>query len=103
MKQQIGNYTLKYGTYKGVDYWDVDDPLSKYEITIVLKENGTYTQTKLITVAGVTESYSGKFTLSNIQGIGTYITFSANDEAYQITGNNQFTSSTGAVIKYQGN
>lgn len=96
-----GNYTLRYGTYKGVDYWDTGDPLSKYEITIVLKEDGTYTQTKLITVAGVTENYSGKFTLSNVQGIGTYITFSANEEAYQITGNNQFTSSTGAVIKYQ--
>ena len=68
-----GNYTLRYGTYKGVDYWDVNDPLSKYEITIVLKEDGTYTQTKLITVAGITENYSGKFSLSNVQGIGTYI------------------------------
>lgn len=98
-----GNYTLRYGTYKGVDYWDVNDPLSKYEITIVLKEDGTYTQTKLITVAGITENYSGKFSLSNVQGIGTYITFSANEEAYRITGNNQFTSETGAVIKYEGN
>lgn len=96
------NYTLKYGTYKGTDYWDVNDPLSKYEITIVLKEDGTYTQTKLITVAGITENYSGKFYLSNVQGIGTYITFSANEEAYRITGNNQFTSETGAVIKYEG-
>lgn len=98
-----GNYTLRYGTYKGIDYWDTGDPLSKYEITIVLKEDGTYTQTKLITVAGVTENYSGKFTLSNVQTIGTYITFSANEEAYKITGNNQFTSETGAVIKYEGN
>lgn len=99
----IGNYKLKYGTYKGIDYWDVNDPLSKYEITIVLKEDGTYTQTKLITVAGITEKYSGKFTLSNIQEIGTYITFSANEEAYKITADNQFTSETGAVIKYIGN
>ena len=98
-----GNYTLKYGTYKGTDYWDVNDPLSKYEITIVLKEDGTYTQTKLITVAGITENYSGKFYLSNVQGIGIYITFSANEEAYRITGNNQFTSETGAIIKYIGN
>lgn len=97
------NYTLKYGTYKGTDYWDVNDPLSKYEITIVLKEDGTYTQTKLITVAGITENYSGKFSLSNVQGIGTYITFSANEEAYRITENNQFTSETGAIIKYEGN
>lgn len=98
-----GNYTLKYGTYKGVDYWDINDPLSKYEITIVLKEDGTYTQTKLITVAGITENYSGKFYLSNVQGIGAYITFSANEEAYIITGNNEFTSETGAIIKYVGN
>ena len=49
----------------------------------------------------MTENYSGKFTLSNVQGIGTYITFSANDEAYLITGNDQFTSETGAIIKYK--
>lgn len=51
----------------------------------------------------MTESYSGRFSLSNVQGIGTYITFSANEEAYRITGNNQFTSETGAIIKYEGN
>ncbi len=98
-----GSYTLKYGTYKGIDYWNENDPLSKYEITIVLKEDGTYTQTNLITVAGMTEKYSGKFTLSNVEGLGTFITFSANDEAYQITGNNEFTSSKGAVLKYVEN
>lgn len=102
-QEENGNYTLKYGTYKGIDYWTENDPLSKYEITIVLKEDGTYTQTNVITVAGITENYSGKFTLSNVQGLGTFITFSANDEAYQITGNNQFTSSKGAVIKYVEN
>lgn len=94
---------MRYGTYKGIDYWNINDPLSEYEITIVLKEDGTYTQTKLITVAGVTENSSGKFTLSNIQGIGTYITFSSNEEVYRITGNNEFTSETGAVIKYIDN
>ncbi len=102
-ESQVGNYTLKYGTYKGIDYWTEGDPLSKYEITIILKPDGTYTQTNLITVAGMTETYSGTFTLSNVQGMGTYITFSANDEAYQVTGNNQFTSTTGAIIKYEGN
>ena len=49
----------------------------------------------------MTETYTGTFSLSNIQGIGTYITFSANDEAYKIIGNDQFESSTGAVIKYE--
>ncbi len=68
-----------------------------------MKPDGTYTQTNLVTVAGMTETYSGTFTLSNVQGIGTYITFSANEEAYKITANNEFTSSTGAVIKYTGN
>ncbi len=92
---------MRYGIYKGIDYWTVGDPLSKYEITIELKEGGTYTQTNLITAAGMTETYTGTFTLSNIQGIGTYITFSVNEEAYKITGNNQFESSTGAIIKYE--
>ncbi len=68
-----------------------------------MKPDGTYTQTNLVTVAGMTETYSGTFTLSNVQGIGTYITFSANEEAYQVTGNNQFTSTTGAIIKCEGN
>lgn len=92
---------MKYGKYKGIDYWTEGDPLSKYEITIILNQDGTYTQTNLVTVAGVTENYSGKFTLSNIQGMGTYITFSANDVSYKITANNQFTSPTGAIIKYE--
>ena len=72
-------------------------------ITIVLKEDGTYTQTNLVTVAGITENYSGKFTISKAQDLSTIITFSANDASYKITGNNEFTSATGAVIKYQGN
>lgn len=99
-----GSYTLSYGTYKGTDYWTEGDPLSKYETTIVLKEDGTYTQKNISTTTqNAVQTYSGTFTISNVQGVGLYITFSANDGAYQITGNNQFTSTNGAVIKYQGN
>ena len=102
-KEKIGNYTLKYGTYKGVDCWSTNDPLSKYETTIVLNEDGTYAQTNVIIVADMTENYYGTFTLSYDQSLGLIIKLSANDACYQITGDNQFTSSTGSVIKYEEN
>lgn len=99
----IENYTLRCGTYKGIDCWSVEDPLSKYEVTIVLREDGTYTQTNLITVAQMTETYSGTYTIIKDQTLGNIIKFSANDAYYQITENDQFTSRAGAVIKYEGN
>lgn len=102
-KEKIGNYTLKYGTYKGVDCWSINDPLSKYETTIVLNADGTYTQTNVIIVAEMTESYSGTFSISYDQTLGAIIKLSANEACYQITGDNQFTSATGSIIKYEGN
>ena len=102
-KEKIGNYTLKYGTYKGVDCWSTNDPLSKYETTIVLNADGTYTQTNVIIVAEMTENYSGTFSISYDQTLGAIIQLSANDACYQITGDNQFTSATGSIIKYEGN
>ena len=95
------NYTLQYGTYKGVDSWSENDPLSKYETTIVLNSDGTYTQTNVVIVADMTEKYSGTYTISNDQNLGTIIQLSANDAYYFVTGNNQFTSVTGSIIKLE--
>ena len=99
--QNIGNYSLSYGTYKGIDYSTPGDSFSKYEITIVLKEDGTYSQVNLITVAGITETYTGTYTIINDTNIGPIIRFSITDSSYLITGNNQFTSLTGSgeIIK----
>lgn len=102
-KEKIGNYTLKYGTYKGVDCWSTNDPLSKYETTIVLNADGTYTQTNVVIVAEMTENYSGTYRIIDDQNLGKIIILSANDAWYKITANNQITSATGTVIKYEGN
>lgn len=102
--EQNENYTLKYGTYKGEAYWTEGDPLSKYEITITLKQDGTYVQVNSSTATqSATQTYSGKFTINKVEGVGLFIIFSVDEEPYQITGNNEFTSNKGAVIKYQGN
>ena len=96
-------YTLSYGTYKGTDYWSLDNPLSRYETTIVLKEDWTYTQTNFITIGEMTETYSGTFKIVEDANLGPIIVLSEDDNYYKITGNNQFTSKTGSIIKYEGN
>ena len=67
----------------------MNDPLSKYETTIVIKADGTYTQKNTITIAGVTEKYSGTYKVIDRQNVGSFIQFSANDAIYQITANNE--------------
>lgn len=93
-------YTLNYGTYKGIDYWTAGDPLSKYEVTIELREDGTYTETRLITAGNMEETYTGTFSLIRQQGVGDTIRLSADNTSYKVTGNNEFTSKTGAIIRY---
>lgn len=97
------NYSLSYGTYKGIDYWSDEDPLSKYETTIVLKEDWTYTQTNFITIGEMTETYSGTFKIVEDANLGRIILLSEDDNYYKITGNNQLTSKTGSIITYEGN
>lgn len=97
----IGNYILNYGTYKGTDCWSVENPLSKYETTIELKEDWTYTQTNFIIVANMTETYSGTFKIVEDENLGRIIILSADDNYYKITGNNELTSKTGSIIKQE--
>ena len=101
---KAGNYTLKYGTYKGIDYGTVGDPHSRFDVTISIKSDGTYTQENYITEAGIRETYTGKYGVQS-QGNNTYIVFSANDSTYQVSGNNQLTTMSGSaqVINYSGN
>ena len=101
---KAGNYTLKYGTYKGTDYSTIGDPHSRFEIKISINQDGTYTQENYITEAGIRETYSGKYGI-NTQGNNTYIVLSANDSMYQVTANNQLTvmSGSGQIINYSSN
>lgn len=92
---------LSFGTYKGIDYWSLDNPLSKYETTIILKEDWTYTQTNFIIVGKMTETYSGTFKIVEDQNLGRIIILSADDNYYKITGNDQLTSKNGTIIKYE--
>ena len=91
---------LSFGTYKGIDYWSLDNPLSKDETTIILKEDWTYTQTNFIIVGKMTETYSGTFKIVEDQNLGRIIILSADDNYYKITGNDQLTSKNGTIIKY---
>ena len=95
---------MKYGTYKGIDYGTVGDPFSKYEITIVLKSDGTYSQKNIITVANITENYTGTFKVVDRGDLGMYIMLSANDAMYQVSGNNRLTviSGSGEMLNYTG-
>ena len=92
---------LNYGTYKGIDCWSLDNPLSKYETTIVLREDWTYTQTNFIIVGKMTETYSGTFKIVEDENLGRIIILSEDDSYYKITGNNELTSKNGAIIKYE--
>lgn len=98
--QQI-TYTLSYGEYKGVDCWSEEDPLSKFETTIILNEDWTYTQTNRIIIADMTENYSGTFKIVEDENLGKIIVLSADGSSYIITGNNQITSKTGAIISHE--
>lgn len=92
---------MNYGPYKGIDCWSVENPLSKYETTIVLKEDWTYTQTNFVIVANMTETYSGTFKIVEDENLGRIIILSADDNYYKITGNDELTSKTGSIIKHE--
>lgn len=99
-EEQQTSYTISYGEYKGIDCWSKEDPLSKFETTIILNEDWTYTQTNKIIAADMTENYSGTFKIVEDESLGKIIILSADDNYYKITGNNQLTSKTGSIISY---
>ena len=103
---QVGNHTLKYGTYKGTEsQYDVGGMLTA-EITITLKQDGTYTLKSSNT--SLVSNSSGTYNVEkNIYpGIsGTHILKLSSGNFYAITGNNtlQVPAGSGATFTYQGN
>lgn len=58
---QVGNYTLKYGTYKGTDAQYSEEGVESYEVTITLNTDNTYTLTS--TNQEIMPNSSGTFTV----------------------------------------
>lgn len=100
-EEQQTSYTISYGVYKGIDCWSKEDPLSKFETTIILNEDWTYIQTNKIIAADMTENYSGTFKIVEDESLGKIIILSADDNYYKIAGNNQLTSKTGSIISHE--
>ena len=103
---QAGNYRLKYGTYKGTEsQYDVGGILTA-EITIILKQDGTYTLKSSNTSLVSNSSGTYKVEKNTYQGIsGTHILKLSSGNFYAITANNtlQIPAGSGATFTYQGN
>ncbi len=103
---QAGNYTLKYGTYKGTEsQYDLGGMLTA-EITITLKQDGTYSLKSSDTSLVANSSGTYKVEKNTYQGIsGTHILKLSSGNFYAITANNtlQVPAGSGATFTYQGN
>ena len=103
---QVGNYTLKYGTYKGIEsQYDVGGVIST-EITIVLKQDGTYNlkSSNVSLVPNTSGTY--KVEKNSYTGVlGTHILKLSSGGFYAVTANNtlQVPAGSGVTFTYQGN
>lgn len=98
---QVGEYTLKYGTYKGTDaQYDVGGVIS-WDVTITLKEDGTYTLTS--SNQDMEKDNNGTYTITNEYGfIGILL---SNQRVFSVIDNNtlQVPAGSGATLTYQEN
>jgi flagellar basal body-associated protein FliL len=102
---QAGNYTLKYGTYKGTEYiYDVEN-IQTAEVTITINQDGTYTLKSSNTSVVSNSSGTYKVEKSPYSGLGgTHILNLSAGNFYTIIANNtlQVPAGSGATYTYQG-
>ena len=98
---KVGEYTLKYGTYKGTDaQYDVGGIIS-WDITVTLKEDGTYTLTS--SDQDMEKDSNGTYKITNEYGF-TAILLSS-QRIFSVIDNDtlQVPAGSGATFTYQGN
>lgn len=98
---QVGDYTLNYGTYKGTDaQYDVGGVIS-WDITITLKEDGTYSLTS--SNQEMEKNSNGTYSITDKYGF-TAILLSS-QRIFSVIDNNtlQVPAGSGATFTYQGN
>lgn len=103
---QVGNYTLKYGTYTGTDSQYDDSGMITAEITILLNKDGTYDLKS--SNSDIMESSKGTYVVekNTYQGIfEEYILNFSSGGIYIVTDNNTLQIPAGSSTKftYQGN
>lgn len=100
---KVGNYSLKYGTYKTTTAQFTDDRgVVDYEITITLRNDGKYILKS--SDNEILKDSSGTYEiLDNVNGLTNVIKLS-DDLFYTVTANNSFSlpAGSGAVFNYTG-
>ena len=102
---QVGNYTLKYGTYKGIEsQYDVGGVIST-EVFLVLKQDGTFNLKSSDTSLVSNSSGTYKVEKNSYTGVsGSYILKLSSGGFYAVTANNtlQVPAGSGVTFTYQG-
>ena len=103
---QVGNYTLKYGNYKGKEsQYDIGGVIST-DITMTLKQDGTYNLKSSNTSLVPNSNGTYKVEKNTYAGVsGTHILKLSSGSFYAVIANNtlQVPAGSGVMLTYQGN
>lgn len=107
---KVGDYTLKYGTYKGEGaFGETGGPdVSISECTIILNSDGTYNETMVDVATGKADKRNGKYSVGETRkdytGKNVVTLMFDGNPSFEVTKNNAFSMSAGAGVElvYQG-